>query len=108
MVEIGSLTCGGPDYRGIKEAMMNRLDKIANEHLMTSTSGCICGGMQLGESYPRHVAEVTQKAIAADIWEIEQEVRKILVDRDPTDARLNGASSALQHAREIANDSWTT
>lgn len=37
--------------------------KVATEHLMTSTSGCICGEMRLGESYPRHVATTTERAV---------------------------------------------
>ena len=30
-------------------------DRIAAEHMPTRTSACTCGGMQLGEYFPRHL-----------------------------------------------------
>ena len=38
-------------------------DRIAAEHMPTRTSACTCGGMRLGEYYPRHIAEVTEAAV---------------------------------------------
>ena len=61
-------------------------DKIVAEHMPTRTSACTCGGMQLGEYYPRHIAEVTEAAVreqvARDIEEAEVwAVRTDLLDR---------------------------
>ena len=42
-------------------------DKIVAEHMPTRTSACTCGGMRLGEYYPRHMAEVTEAAVREHI-----------------------------------------
>ena len=55
-------------------------DRIAAGHMPTRTSACTCGGMQLGEYFPRHLIEVTEAAVrervARDI------VQKQLVSTD--------------------------
>ena len=51
-------------------------DKIAAEHQPTRTSACTCGGMQLGEYYPRHIAAVTEAAVR------ERVAREIRAQRD--------------------------
>ena len=38
-------------------------DRIAAEHQPTRTSACTCGGMQLGEYYPLHIAAVAEAAV---------------------------------------------
>ena len=38
-------------------------DKIAAEHMPTRTYACTCGGVKLGEYYPRHLIEVTEAAV---------------------------------------------
>ena len=42
-------------------------DRIAAEHMPTRTSACTCGGMRLGEYYPRHIAEVTEAAVREQV-----------------------------------------
>ena len=51
-------------------------DRIAAEHMPTRTSACTCGGMRLGEYYPRHIAEVTEAAVR------EQVARDIRAQRE--------------------------
>ena len=43
--------------------MSGLTDKIVAEHMPTRTSACTCGGVRLGEYYPRHIAEVTEAAV---------------------------------------------
>lgn len=42
-------------------------EKIVAEHMPTRTSACTCGGMRLGEYYPRHIAEVTEAAVREQV-----------------------------------------
>ena len=51
-------------------------ERIVAEHMPTRTSACTCGGMQLGEYFPRHLIEVTEAAVR------EQVARKIRAQRD--------------------------
>ena len=51
-------------------------DRIAAEHMPTRTSACTCGGMRLGEYYPRHIATVAEAAVR------EQVAQDIRVARD--------------------------
>ena len=51
-------------------------DRIAAEHMPTRTSACTCGGVRLGEYFPRHLIEVTEAAVR------EQVARKIRAQRD--------------------------
>lgn len=47
------------------------------------------------------VRDETRKHVAKALFDLEQEVQRLITDK-PTDARLNGALGALQHARDIA------
>lgn len=42
-------------------------------HWPTSTSGCICGWAELGHSYPEHVANVYELAMAYDLRKEEND-----------------------------------
>ena len=57
-------------------------DRIAAEHMPTRTSACTCGGMRLGEYYPRHIATVAEAAVR------EQVARDIETARSEAAARI--------------------
>lgn len=38
------------------------LASVILEHMRTNTSGCACGGVALGHSYPHHLADVLIEA----------------------------------------------
>lgn len=40
-----------------------RLVEVLVYHWQTRTSGCGCGGMTLGQSYPEHVANMYEQAL---------------------------------------------
>lgn len=87
--------------------MRTLTDKIAAEHLATSTSACTCGGMQLGESYPRHVAEVTEAAvraqIAADIRAMYPEMSHHVLITERRQALYDGMREAARIAEGSAD-----
>ena len=76
-------------------------DQIAAEHMPTRTSACTCGGMRLGECYPRHIATVTEAAVR------EQVARDIETARSEAAARIAEShlpawQEALANAARIA------
>lgn len=81
--------------------MSKTTEKIAAEHLMTATSGCTCGGMQLGEPYSRHVAEATEKAIRAQIAADIQRRKRDLADGYADIARAM-LETGMEEAARIA------
>jgi hypothetical protein len=50
------------DYRPI-------LVDVLVHHVRTPTSGCYCGGVPLGASWPEHICDVYEEAVVKAIWE---------------------------------------
>ena len=76
-------------------------DRIAAEHMPTRTSACTCGGMRLGEYYPRHIAAVTESAVrervARDIEAAHTDASSWVAER-----HLAAWQAALAAAAKIA------
>jgi hypothetical protein len=53
--QIGADTKGG--------TIRAQLIDVLIHHAQTSTSGCACGGVKLGGSYPEHIADVLKKRL---------------------------------------------
>ena len=78
------------------------IDKITAEHMPTRTSACTCGGMRLGEYYPRHIATLTEAAVRERVARNIEEARS----QAPTwvaESHLSTWQAALAHAARIAS-----
>ena len=76
-------------------------DRIAAEHMPTTTSACTCGGMKLGEYYPRHLIEVTEAAVREQVAQDIETARSEAAARI-AESHLPAWQEALANAARIA------
>lgn len=81
--------------------MSTLTERIAAEHMPTRTSACTCGGMQLGEYYPRHIAEVTEEAVRE---QVAQDIERVRSGLQGTNREAWAARSSLLAAAVIARE----
>jgi hypothetical protein len=47
----------------LSEEIRAQLIDVLIRHWATNTSGCVCGRVKLGGSYPEHIADVLEKRL---------------------------------------------
>ena len=85
----------------LMKTMRPLTEKIVAEHMPTRTSACTCGGMQLGEYYPRHIANVTEAAVREEVARDIETARSEAAARI-AESHLPAWQEALANAARIA------